>query len=155
MLSLFEGLYFHYKDKSLETEESIAERAKLRRRRLDEITKKEKITFELFEIYFGYSSRIHMYKTLNETNNSEENRLQVNTIENKLTNLIEEIKSSPTSDAKNIKDRNNMLEIVELVLYFNEQNHQGKGLKILTPSQILSWLPISLVQLKAANRKLN
>ena len=38
-----------------------------------------------------------MYKALNETKSLEENRLQVNTIENKLTNLIDVIKSSPTS----------------------------------------------------------
>ena len=44
-----------------------------------------------------------------------------------------------------------MLEIVELILYFNEQNQRGKGLKILTPNQILSRLPISLAELKAGN----
>ena len=32
-----------------------------------------------------------------------------------------------------------------------KRNQQGKGLKILTPSQMLSRLPISLVQLKAGN----
>ena len=80
----------------------------------------------------------------------EENRAQVNTIENRLTNLIETHNSSPTSDAKKkkkIKNRNNMLEI----LYFNQQNHAGLELKILTPSQMLSRLPISLAQLKAGN----
>ena len=30
-----------------------------------------------------------------------------------------------------------MLEIVERVLYFNQLNQQGKGLKILTPNQML------------------
>ena len=39
--SLFEGIYVHHKDKLLETEESIAERTKLRRQRSDEIAKKE------------------------------------------------------------------------------------------------------------------
>ena len=46
---------------------------------------------------------------------------------------------------------NNMLEIVELILYFNQQNQAGKGLKILTPNQMLRGLPISLAQLKAGN----
>ena len=32
-----------------------------------------------------------------------------------------------------------------------EQNQRGQRLKILTPSQILSRLPISLAQLKAGN----
>ena len=44
-----------------------------------------------------------------------------------------------------------MLEIVELILYFNQQNQPGQGLKILTPNQILRRLPISLAQLKAGN----
>ena len=44
-----------------------------------------------------------------------------------------------------------MLEFVEKILKFNEQNQQGKGLKILTPNQMLSRLPITLAQLKAGN----
>ena len=44
-----------------------------------------------------------------------------------------------------------MLEIVELILYFNQQNQVGKELKIPTPSQMLSRFPISLAQLKAGN----
>ena len=141
--SLFEGFYFHHKYKSLETEESIAERTKLRRQRSDEITKKEKkISSKLFGRYFGYSSPSDMYKALNETKHSEENKAEVNTIENKLVNLIVALKSSPPSDVKKIKNRNNMLEIVERILYFNQQNQAGKGLKILTPNQMLSRLPI-------------
>ena len=31
------------------------------------------------------------------------------------------------------------------------QNQEGKGLKILTPKQMLSRLPISLAQLQAGN----
>ena len=46
-----------------------------------------------------------------------------------------------------------MLDIVELILEFNQLNQSGQGLKILTPSQILSRLRISLVQLKAGNKK--
>ena len=45
-----------------------------------------------------------------------------------------------------------ILKIVEEILDFNnKQNQIGKGLKILTPSQMLSRLPISLAQLKAGN----
>ena len=83
--------------------------------------------------------------------NSKENRAQVNAIENRLNNLIETLKSSPKSDAKKKKNRNNMLEIFELLLYFNRQNQAGQGLRILTPNQILSRLPISLAQLKVGN----
>ena len=52
---------------------------------------------------------------------------------------------------KKIKNRNNMVEIVELILKFNQIDQEGSGLKILTPNQMLSRLPISLVKLKAGN----
>ena len=57
----------------------------------------------------------------------------------------------PTSCTKKIKNWNNMLEIVELILYFNQLNQSGQGLKIPTPNQMLSRLPISWAQLKAGN----
>ena len=61
--------------------------------------------------------------------NPEENRAEVNAIENRLTNLIETLKSSPTSDSEKIKNRNNTLDIVELILYFNQPNQAGQGQK--------------------------
>ena len=42
-------------------------------------------------------------------------------------------------------------DIVELILNFNGQNQEGQSLKILTPNEMLSRLPISLAQLKAGN----
>ena len=42
-----------------------------------------------------------------------------------------------------------MLDIAELE--FNQLNKSGQGLKMLTSSQMLSRLPISLAQLKAGN----
>ena len=52
---------------------------------------------------------------------------------------------------KKIRNRNNMLDIVKLILEFNQLNQSGQGLKILTPNQMLSRLPISLAQLNAGN----
>ena len=56
------------------------------------------------------------------------------------------------------KDRKYMTEvlekivnIVEHILYFNQLDQSGKGLKLLTPNQMLSRLPISLAQLNAGN----
>ena len=51
---------------------------------------------------------------------------------------------------KRIEERNNIDKVVERILEFNKQQ-QGKGLKILTPNQMLSRLPIALTQLKAGN----
>ena len=45
-----------------------------------------------------------MYKALNETTGSEENKTQVNMIENRLANLMEVLKSNISSDAKKIKN---------------------------------------------------
>ena len=44
-----------------------------------------------------------------------------------------------------------ILKNVEEILRFNKQDRSGKGLKILTPNQMLSRLPITLAQLKAGN----
>ena len=53
---------------------------------------------------------------------------------------------------KKLKKTDKILKIVEEILDFNnKQNQIGKVLKILTPSQMLSRLPISLAQLKAGN----
>ena len=92
-----------------------------------------------------------MYNNLNKTIGTEENKAQVNAIKDKLANLMEAVKRSPTSDAKKIENRNNMLKIVERILEFNQLNQSGQGLKILTPNQMLSRLPISLAQLNTGN----
>ena len=54
-----------------------------------------------------------------------------------------------TEEEKNPEKPNEIVDIVENILEFNRQ--QGQGLKILTPNQMLSRLPISLAQLKAGN----
>ena len=38
-----------------------------------------------------------------------------------------------------------------MILEFNKENQVGEGIKILTPDQLLSRLPISLAQLKAGS----
>ena len=63
-----------------------------------------------------------MYNNLNKTIGSEENKSEVNAMQNRLAKLMKAIKCSPTSDAKTIGNRNNMLEIVERILEFNQLN---------------------------------
>ena len=65
-----------------------------------------------------------------------------------------------SEDEKEIEKPDKILKLlkVEEILDFNNKQKQiGKSLKILTPSQMLSRLPISLAQLKAGNNseKLN
>ena len=49
------------------------------------------------------------------------------------------------------KKEKNIINILEHILYFNQQDQSRQGLKILTPNQMLSRLSISLAQLKAGN----
>ena len=75
----------------------------------------------------------------------------VNLIKSGLEYLKEEIKEM-SKEEREIEKPDKIVEIVEDILKFNEQQQQsGKGLKILTPNQMLSRLPITLAQLKAGN----
>ena len=59
-----------------------------------------------------------------------------------------------SEDEKEIEKPDKILKLlkVEEILDFNNKQKQiGKSLKILTPSQMLSRLPISLAQLKVGN----
>ena len=59
----------------------------------------------------------------------------------------------PKAEIKNEKP-NEILVIVNDIINFNKEiqkQQEGLGLKILTPNQMLSRLPISLAQLKAGN----
>ena len=56
-----------------------------------------------------------------------------------------------SEEEKEIEKPYEIVDIVKKILEFNEQNQQGEGLKILTPNQMLSRLPISLAHLKAGN----
>ena len=82
--------------------------------------------------------------------NTERNKIQKNIIKNGLRDLKEEIEDVG-DDEKEIEKLNEIVDIVEKILEFNNQNVKGRGLKILKPNQMLSWLPISLAQFKARN----
>ena len=56
-----------------------------------------------------------------------------------------------SEDEIEIEETNKVPDAVVAILDFNEQNQEGQGLKILTPQQILSRLPIFLARLKAGN----
>ena len=66
---------------------------------------------ESFRKYFEYLSPSDMYKNLNKTINSEENKAEVDAIKDNSANLMETFKSSPKSDSKNIRNTNNMKKL--------------------------------------------
>ena len=52
---------------------------------------------------------------------------------------------------KKIEKPDKILKTVEKILEFNREKQSGDGLKILTPNQMLSRLPITLAQLNTGN----
>ena len=58
-----------------------------------------------------------------------------------------------SEDEIEIEKLNEIVQIVDEIIDFNNkiQKQLGGGLKILTPDQMLSRLPITLAQLKAGN----
>ena len=56
-----------------------------------------------------------------------------------------------SEDGIKIENPNKVVDIVEEILDFNNQNQEEQGLKILTPDQMLSRLSITLAQLTAGN----
>ena len=67
---------------------------------------------------------------------------------NKLKTIVE---NTPKDYAAKVEENEKIIDIVERILELNKKTQSGQGLKILTPNQMLSRLPITLAQLKAGN----
>ena len=145
-------------------DESIRERVKLKRQKVDAVSEISKqiaeidkaINKELFRQYFRYQDLIDMQKELYKTRNTERSKVQANLIKSSLEKLENDIKKMPKNEIE-IKKSNEIVDLVVQILNFNNQNQEGKGLNILTPQRMLSRLRISLAQLQAGNNseKLN
>ena len=110
------------------------------------------ITYELFKEYFNFEVPTALAKKLYETKDQKKNIDLVELIKVRCSNLNDEI-GNMSEDEKKIEKPDKILKIDEQILNFNNKIHkqEGLGLKILTPSQMLSRLPITLAQLKAGN----
>ena len=71
-------------------------------------------------------------------------------ISSELKDLKEDI-IKMSKQKRKIEKPDKIVEIVKEILKFNEQKQEGQGIKILTPNQMLSRLPIPLAQLQAGN----
>ena len=89
-------------------------------------------------------------KKLFEIKGKKKNNDFVEEIKNRWSELKDKIEKMSRNEREN-KRLDQILEIVKDILSFNKQNQEGTGLKVLTPNQILSRLPITLAQLKARN----
>ena len=151
--AIFTGTYLHYGEmpKEIIFERNIAESVKLRRKRIAEIEKREKnIDNELLKSYFtNYQSPSDMYKKLRKTK-GERNKDRLYVIKKVLNKMKRIIENVPENKIFKIEENEKIINIIEHILYFN-QLQSGHGLKILTPNQMLSRLPLSFAQLKAGN----
>ena len=92
-----------------------------------------------------------MYKVLYETNNDKEKNSKLVKIFNSgLEDLEKEIKEMSKEEIE-IEKPYNIVKVFKKILEIDKHSQEGKGLKILTPNQMLSRLPITLAQLKVGN----
>ena len=91
----------------------------------------------MFKDYFKFAVPSALVKELYE----KRKKKLVNVIKSGLSDLKHKIKEVSEDEKKN-EQITKTLKIVEDILEFNEQNQSVKGLKILTPNQMLSRLLI-------------
>ena len=108
--------------------------------------KKENINNVLFKEYFDYSNPDTMIKRLKDAGHEKDKNMVKNL--NKMQKIF---KNVPENKTFKIKENEKVTDIVERILELNSKKQLGLRLKILTPNQILSRLPITLAQLKAGN----
>ena len=81
----------------------------------------------------------------------EKNKNMVKSIKKNLNKMKKIIKNVPKDKVSKVEENEKIIDIVERILELNSEKQLGLGLKILTPNQMLSRLPITLAQLKAGN----
>ena len=79
----------------------------------------------------------------------KKNENMVKSINKNLNKMKKMVKNVPENETFNIEDNKKIIDIAERILELNSEKQLGPGLKILTPDQMLSRLPITLAQLKA------
>ena len=105
----------------------------------------------MFDKYFDFSTPIDLAKKLFQTKDANKDSELVEEIKNMWNNLKDKIEEMFKEEIKSEKP-NEISGIISEIIDFNKEiQKQGSGLKILTPDQMLSRLPISLAQLKAGN----
>ena len=85
-------------------------------------------------------------------NGPEKNNQLVNIIKSGLKDLNNEINHMSETERENERV-DKIIEVVERILAYikQQQEESEEGIKIITPNQMLSRLPISLTQLEAGN----
>ena len=107
------------------------------------------INKKLCKEHFSYKVPTELLRDL-VNSDKEENIDLVTSLRDRLSELLSEVLTIDEEEVKKHK-LDSTVDVFETILEFNEQRRErkGQGLKILTPQQMLSRLPISLAQLEA------
>ena len=104
-----------------------------------------------FKNTLKFKSLSSCIKFLHMINDKERNSKLVDMFNSALKDLKEETKNM-SKEEKETEQPNELVRVVEMIIDFNKIKQQkGQNLKILTPNQILSRLPIALAQLQPGN----
>ena len=154
-------------EENLKFEESVGERVKLKKQRvnlpaiaeqkgfnnfLEQIKEEQKnVDMRLFRDVFNYETPDEMLEYLDSFKEIDNYNQATSPIEENFADFQDMVEVMSEDNEKNKITK--ILNIVDQIFNFisNEQKQRGQGLKILTPNQMFSRLPITLVQLKAGN----
>ena len=157
---------FVLEEKSLKFEKSIGKTVKWKNQKdnfsetpeqkkfnnfLAQIKEEQKnIDINWFKNVFNYKTPDEILKYLPSLKTTDNYNQATSLIEENCTDFKDEVEIMSEGDKKNKGVK--ILNIIENILNFTLKERKiGQGLKILTPNQMLSRLPISLAQLKAEN----
>ena len=108
------------------------------------ITDEEKnINEELFKKHFNFQRLSDMLMFLNKTNDKEKNNELVNVINSRLKDFIK-FNKEISEEERMTEKTDKITKVVKKILKFNRRIQKGQSIKILTPNQMLSRLPITL-----------
>ena len=110
--------------------------------------KEADINSGVFKKHFSFRRPSDMLKAVYTTTDRSKNKKLVNVIKSGSSDLKNEIEKM-SDDEIEIEETDKTVDIVKEIIEYNRQNQEEQGLKILTPGQIFSRLPITLAQLKA------
>ena len=105
-----------------------------------------------FKNILSFQRASSMLQAVSNTNSKRKNSKLVDLIKSRLNDLKRETEEMSKDEIK-VDKKDKIVDIAEKILECNNQNQERQGLKlkILTPDQMLSRLPIILAQLKAVN----
>ena len=147
IIDLFEKGIFPYKDNAFKTKEEGELNEELDKNKFFNYieNESENMNYELFEKHFINVVPTTLAKKIFETKDKNKNNILVNVINSGLHDLKGEIKKMSKGEIE-IEKPDKILKIVQEIPNFNKKIQKesgGKRLKILTPDQMLSRLPIT------------